>query len=92
MPFTWTIVALVVLLAIAWRFLGSYMVAVYEGRARWLSFVERPIYRVREPAVDGAGGAGGISRSRGLFDREILHTPWSMPCGSSTRGPRSATR
>jgi K+-transporting ATPase ATPase A chain len=46
MSFTWTIVALVVLLAIAWRFLGSYMAAVYEGRVRWLSFMERPIYRV----------------------------------------------
>lgn len=46
MTFTWTMVALVVLLAIAWRFLGSYMAAVYEGRVRWLSFVERPIYRV----------------------------------------------
>jgi K+-transporting ATPase ATPase A chain len=46
MAFTWTIVALVVLLAIAWRFLGSYMAAVFEGRVRWLSFVERPIYRV----------------------------------------------
>ncbi len=45
MSFTWTIVALVVLLAIAWRFLGSYMAAVYEGRVRWLSFIERPIYR-----------------------------------------------
>jgi K+-transporting ATPase ATPase A chain len=45
MTFAWTIVALVVLLAVAWRFLGSYMAAVYEGRVRWLSFVERPIYR-----------------------------------------------
>jgi potassium-transporting ATPase potassium-binding subunit len=46
MAFTWTIVALVVVLAIAWRFLGSYMAAVYQGRVRWLSFVERPIYRL----------------------------------------------
>jgi K+-transporting ATPase ATPase A chain len=46
MAFTWTIVALVALLAIAWRFLGSYMAAVYEGRVRWLASVERPIYRV----------------------------------------------
>jgi potassium-transporting ATPase potassium-binding subunit len=46
MPFAWTIVAVVVVLAVAWRFLGSYMVAVYEGRIRWLSFLERPIYRV----------------------------------------------
>jgi K+-transporting ATPase ATPase A chain len=46
MGFTWTIVALVVVLALAWRFLGSYMAAVYEGRVRWLAWVERPIYRV----------------------------------------------
>jgi potassium-transporting ATPase potassium-binding subunit len=41
--FTWTIAALIIVMAIAWRFLGSYMVSVYEGRARWLSFIERPI-------------------------------------------------
>ena len=46
MSFTWTIVALIVVMAIAWRFLGSYMVSVYEGRTKWLAFVERPIYRV----------------------------------------------
>ena len=46
MSFAWTIVALVVVLAIAWRYLGSYMVAVFEGRVRWLAAVERPIYRV----------------------------------------------
>jgi K+-transporting ATPase ATPase A chain len=45
MAFTWTIVAFIVVLGLCWRFLGSYMVAVYEGRARWLAFVERPIYR-----------------------------------------------
>ena len=46
MDFAWTIVALVVVMAIAWRLLGSYMVSVYEGRARWLSFIERPVYRI----------------------------------------------
>jgi K+-transporting ATPase ATPase A chain len=46
MGFAWTIVALVVVLAIAWRFLGSYMVSVYGGRTRWLSVIERPIYRL----------------------------------------------
>jgi K+-transporting ATPase ATPase A chain len=46
MTFAWTIVALLACLAIAWRFLGSYMAAVFEGRVRWLSAVERPIYRV----------------------------------------------
>ena len=46
MSFAWTIVALVVVMAIAWRFLGSYMAAVFEGRVRWLSAAERPVYRV----------------------------------------------
>jgi potassium-transporting ATPase potassium-binding subunit len=46
MTFTWTLVALVIVLAIAWRFLGSYMAAVFEGRVKWLSLVERPVYRV----------------------------------------------
>ena len=45
MGFFWTIVAMVVLLAIAWRFLGSYMEAVFDGRVRWLWWLERPIYR-----------------------------------------------
>ncbi len=46
MSFAWTIIAMVVVLAIAWRFLGSYMAAVFSGRVRWLRFAERPIYRV----------------------------------------------
>jgi potassium-transporting ATPase potassium-binding subunit len=46
MGFFLTIVAMIVVLAIAWRFLGSYMAAVFSGRVRWLRLVERPIYRV----------------------------------------------
>jgi potassium-transporting ATPase potassium-binding subunit len=46
MGFAWTIVALVVVLALCWRFLGAYLVSVYQGRARWLRFAERPIYRI----------------------------------------------
>ena len=46
MGFAWTIVAMIVVLAIAWRFLGAYMVSVYEGRTRWLSRIERPIYKI----------------------------------------------
>ena len=63
MPFGWTIVALIVVLAIAWRFLGSYMVAVYEGRTRWLSAVERPIYRICgvDPASEQSWQRYGVS-------------------------------
>ena len=43
MTYAWTIIALVVVLALCWRFLGSYMVAVYEGRTKWLAWIEKPI-------------------------------------------------
>ncbi len=46
MGFFLTIVLLVVVLGFAWRYLGSYMAAVFEGRVHWLGFVERPIYRM----------------------------------------------
>src|SRR5579863_2662573 len=45
MAFFWTIAALVIALAITWRYLGSYMAAVFDGRVHFLGFVERPIYR-----------------------------------------------
>jgi K+-transporting ATPase ATPase A chain len=46
MGFFWTIVVLLILLALAWRYLGAYMVAVFEGRLAFLGFIERPIYRL----------------------------------------------
>jgi K+-transporting ATPase ATPase A chain len=45
MTYAWTIIALVVVLALCWRFLGSYMAAVYEGRTKWLAWIEKPIYK-----------------------------------------------
>ena len=45
MAFTLTIAAMVIVLALCWRFLGAYMVAVFEGRTKWLRWLERPIYR-----------------------------------------------
>jgi K+-transporting ATPase ATPase A chain len=41
----WTIVVLIVALGITWRYLGSYMAAVFDGRVHFLGWVERPIYR-----------------------------------------------
>jgi hypothetical protein len=94
MTFTWTIVARVVLLAIAWRFLGSYMAAVYGGRVRWLSLVERPIYRVcgvdramsslgqagRDPR--GVSGRGEQRGSAGAGQRAPRSTPPSGSVGA----------
>ena len=40
-----TLLALVLTLGLTWRYLGSYMEAVFDGRVRWLSWLERPVYR-----------------------------------------------
>ena len=45
MGYFWTIAALVIALGLAWRYLGSYMAAVFEGRVTYLGWLERPIYR-----------------------------------------------
>jgi len=45
MGFTWTIVTLVVALGLTWRYLGSYMAAVFDGRVHFLAWAERPVYR-----------------------------------------------
>src|ERR1700692_3532495 len=44
MGFFLTVATLVVALGLAWRYLGSYMAAVFDGRVHFLGFVERPIY------------------------------------------------
>ncbi|HTU03126.1 MAG TPA: potassium-transporting ATPase subunit KdpA, partial [Candidatus Sulfotelmatobacter sp.] len=52
MGFFWTIAILVVALAITWRFLGSYMADVFEGRVRYLAWAERPFYRMLGTSPD----------------------------------------
>src|ERR1700691_3372402 len=46
MGFFLTILPLVIALGLAWRYLGSYMAAVFDGRVHFLGFIERPIYRM----------------------------------------------
>jgi K+-transporting ATPase ATPase A chain len=46
MGFTWTIVTLVIALGLTWRYLGSYMAAVFEGRVHFFGWAERPVYRL----------------------------------------------
>ena len=46
MRFTFYVIALLVALGLTWRYLGSYMAAVFEGRVHWMGWLERPIYRV----------------------------------------------
>jgi len=44
--FTWTIITLVIALGLTWRYLGSYMAAVFGGRVHFLEWAERPVYRL----------------------------------------------
>ena len=86
MGFFFTLLALVVLLALTWRYLGSYMASVFDGRVRFLGFVERPIYRLlatspeREQTWKRYAGAmvifSGVSL---LFTYAILRLQGSLP-------------
>src|SRR5271163_482944 len=46
MDFAITIITLVIALGLTWRYLGSYMAAVFEGRVHYLGWAERPVYRL----------------------------------------------
>src|SRR6204780_1750424 len=52
MGFFLTILTLVIALGLAWRYLGSYMAAVFDGRVHWLGWVERAISRAPRPSPD----------------------------------------
>jgi K+-transporting ATPase ATPase A chain len=52
MGFWLTLMVLVLVLAVIWRFLGSYMAEVYGGKVHWLAWLERPTYRLL--AIDSA--------------------------------------
>jgi potassium-transporting ATPase potassium-binding subunit len=52
MGFFWTIVALIVTLGLAWRYIGSYMAAVFEGRVTYLAWLEHPFYRLLGTSPD----------------------------------------
>ena len=55
MGFFFTILTLAIALGIAWRYLGAYMAAVFDGRVRFLAVIERPIYRLlRRGSIAGA--------------------------------------
>src|SRR5580658_9382936 len=46
MGFFFTILTLVIALGLTWRYLGSYMAAVFDGRVHFLEWAERPVYRM----------------------------------------------
>src|ERR1700676_2847545 len=52
MGFTWTIITLVIALGVTWRYLGSYMAAVFDGRVHFLGWAERPVYKALGTSPD----------------------------------------
>ena len=56
MGFTWTIITLVIALGLAWRYLESYMAAVFDGRVHYLRWAERPVYRLLGTSSDQEQG------------------------------------
>jgi len=90
MGFLFTLLALVATLGLTWRFLGSYMAAVFDGRVRFLAFVERPIYRLlgTSPAQEQtwkryAGALIVFSAVSFLFTYVILRVQGSLPLNPS---------
>jgi K+-transporting ATPase ATPase A chain len=86
MGFFWTIVALVVALGLAWRYLGSYMAAVFDGRVHFLAWAERPVYRVLGTSPESeqswqryAGSMIIFSAMSMLFTYLIIRIQGSLP-------------
>jgi len=52
MGFALTIIVLIVALGLSWRFLGSYMAAVFDNRVHFLGWAERPIYKALGTSPD----------------------------------------
>jgi K+-transporting ATPase ATPase A chain len=72
MTYAWTIVAIVVLLALSWRYLGAYMVGVYEGRVSWLGWLERPVYQALRVRPEAEQSWQGYAASLTIFSGVAL--------------------
>jgi K+-transporting ATPase ATPase A chain len=86
MGFTWTIIALVVALGLTWRYLGSYMAAVFEHRVHFLGWAERPVYRLLGTSPEQeqtwtryAGSMVIFSAVSIAFTYVIIRTQGSLP-------------
>ena len=85
MGFFWTIVTLVVALALAWRYLGSYMAAVFDGRLHFLGWAERPVYSLLGTSPDNEQSWQRYAGSM------IIFSAYRM-CGSPTSSSASRAR
>ena len=72
MTFALTCIALVACLALCWRFLGSYMASVFDGRVRFLRWAERPVYRLLGTSPDAEQTWRGYATSLVVFSGVVL--------------------
>jgi K+-transporting ATPase ATPase A chain len=86
MSFFFVILALFLTLALTWRYLGSYMEAVFNGRVHWLGFIERPVYRLLGTSPEQeqtwkryAGAVVVFSLVSLIFTYVILRIQGSLP-------------
>jgi K+-transporting ATPase ATPase A chain len=86
MSYFLTLLALVVALGLTWRYLGSYMASVFEGRVHYLRRVEQPLYRLlgTNPEQEQtwkryAGAMVVFSAVSVLFTYAILRLQGSLP-------------
>jgi K+-transporting ATPase ATPase A chain len=86
MGFFWTVVVLIIALGLAWRYLGSYMAAVFDGRVTYLAWIERPFYRLLDTSPEKEQSwkryAGSLVVFSGVFvaiDYLLLRVQGSLP-------------
>lgn len=94
MSYFLTLLALVAALGLTWRYLGSYMASVFEGRVHFLRRVERPIYRLLGTGPQQeqtwkryAGAMVVFSAVSLLFTYVILRMQGSLPLNPQHLGP-----
>ena len=94
MNFFLTILALVIVLAIAWRYLGSYMAAVFDGRVHYPAWAERPFYWLLGTDPEHEQSWQRYAGSLVIFSATfvavaylLLRVQGSLPLTRSTSGP-----
>ena len=93
MGFFLTLLALVVTLGVTWRYLGSYMAAVFDDGVHFLGFIERPIYRLLKTSPKQeqtwqryAGAMVVFSAVSIVFTYVILRIQGSLPLNPQHQG------
>jgi K+-transporting ATPase ATPase A chain len=86
MSYFWVLIVLVAVLALAWRYLGSYMEALFAGRLRFLVWAEQPVYKLldvspelEQPWQRYAGALIIFSGTAILFTYALQRAQGSLP-------------